>query len=76
MADLPQDVRKSLTWDRGLERARHKDITQATGMDVYLADPCSPWQRGMNENTNRLLRQYFPNCCTDWLNSPSILVGK
>jgi IS30 family transposase len=51
---------KSLTWDRGLEMARHKDFSVATHVDVYFCDPRSPWQRGTNENTNRLLRQYFP----------------
>ena len=57
---LPAELRKSLTWDRGLEMARHKDFTIATNVDVYFCDPRSPWQRGTTENTNRLLRQYLP----------------
>lgn len=57
---LPAELRKSLTWDRGLEMAAHKEFSVATDVRVYFCDPQSPWQRGTNENTNRLLRQYFP----------------
>jgi IS30 family transposase len=57
---LPKTLRKTLTWDRGMEMAYHKKFTLSTKMKVYLCDPQSPWQRGTNENTNRLLRQYFP----------------
>ena len=59
-AKLPIELYKSLTWDRGSEMADHQRFTLATDVDVYFCDPQSPWQRGSNENTNRLLRQYFP----------------
>jgi IS30 family transposase len=57
---LPLELRKTLTWDRGMEMAAHREFAIATDVKVYFCDPQSPWQRGTNENTNRLLRQYFP----------------
>ena len=57
---LPRELYKSLTWDRGKEMADHKRFSLATDVKVYFCDPHQPWQRGSNENTNGLLRQYFP----------------
>ena len=57
---LPRELYQSLTWDRGKEIAEHKRFTLATDIKVYCCDPQNPWQRGSNENTNGLLRQYFP----------------
>jgi transposase, IS30 family len=57
---LPDQLRKTVTWDQGIEMANHRNITIDTGVAIYFCDPASPWQRGTNENTNGLLRQYFP----------------
>lgn len=59
-SNLPRELYKSLTWDRGSEMSRHQQFTLETNIKVYFCDPKSPWQRGSNENTNRLLREYLP----------------
>ena len=60
MKRLPLSLRKSMTYDRGLEMACHPDLARRLKIDIWFRDPCSPWQRGSNENTNGLLRQFLP----------------
>jgi transposase, IS30 family len=73
MGDLPAGLLRSITWDQGTEMARHLDIAKTLGTRVYFCDSRSPWQRGSNENTNGLLRQYFPKGTDLAVHSPGHL---
>jgi transposase, IS30 family len=75
LAQLPAQLRRSLTWDQGKEMALHADISQALSMPVFFCDPHSPWQRPTNENTNGLLRQYFPKGTDLRVHAPELLAA-
>ncbi|MGC5224199.1 IS30 family transposase, partial [Micromonospora sp. DT81.3] len=70
LGELPRPLRRTLTWDQGTEMARHLDVTADTGTKIHFCDAASPWQRGTNENTNGLLRQYFPKSTNFAVHSP------
>src|SRR5690625_6045655 len=73
IAELPEALKRSLTWDQGHEMCDHEEISKVTGLDIYFCDPHSPWQRCTNENTNGLLRQYFPKGSDLSLRGPGVL---
>ena len=75
MADLPAGMLRSITWDQGTEMARHTQVVKSLGVSVYFCDSHSPWQRGTNENTNGLLRDYFPRGTDLSTHSPAHLLA-